>query len=123
MGLRKVNTIGLKQANKCMQLSAIAYNLKKYLKFIEKHTKSGAASIQELHFVVKTLIQHILNIFRLSNFRLHKLRYKIKALKRIHMYLMILKIIGLRNDYRCSHTFFYSKIQPTKSFLLTIDQL
>ena len=28
MGLRKVNTIGLKQANKCMQLSAIAYNLK-----------------------------------------------------------------------------------------------
>ncbi|MDD7888284.1 transposase [Flavivirga sp. 57AJ16] len=31
MGLRKINTIGIKQANKRMQLSAIAYNLKKYL--------------------------------------------------------------------------------------------
>ncbi|WP_417857687.1 hypothetical protein [Xanthomarina gelatinilytica] len=28
MGLRKVNTLGIKQANKCMHLSAIAYNFK-----------------------------------------------------------------------------------------------
>ena len=35
MGLGKVNTIGLEQANKCMQLSATAYNLKKLLKFME----------------------------------------------------------------------------------------
>ncbi|WP_158973598.1 transposase [Cellulophaga sp. L1A9] len=28
MGLRKINTLGLKQANKVMHLSAIAYNLK-----------------------------------------------------------------------------------------------
>lgn len=27
MGLRKVNTIGIGQANKCMHLAAIAYNL------------------------------------------------------------------------------------------------
>jgi len=33
MGLRKINTLGLAQANKAMQLSAIAYNIKKYLKF------------------------------------------------------------------------------------------
>uniref|UniRef100_UPI001F0FD3AB transposase n=1 Tax=Yeosuana marina TaxID=1565536 RepID=UPI001F0FD3AB len=46
MGFGKVNTIGIKQANKCMQLSAIAYNLKKYLKFIEKHSKSGVASLR-----------------------------------------------------------------------------
>ncbi|WP_236631079.1 transposase, partial [Zobellia sp. OII3] len=44
MGLRKVNTIGLEQANKVMHLSAIAYNLKKYLKFTEKRSKSGARS-------------------------------------------------------------------------------
>ncbi|CAZ97556.1 Conserved hypothetical protein [Zobellia galactanivorans] len=44
MGLRKVNTIGLEQANKVMHLSAIAYNLKKYLKFTEKRSKSGAGS-------------------------------------------------------------------------------
>ncbi|RXG12413.1 transposase [Leeuwenhoekiella aestuarii] len=53
MGLRKVNTIGLKQANKCMQLSAIAYNLKKYLKFIEKRSKSGAGTLG-LNFRQKT---------------------------------------------------------------------
>lgn len=41
MGLRKINTIGLKQANKCMHMSAIAYNLKKYLKFVQKRSKSS----------------------------------------------------------------------------------
>tara|TARA_B100001765_G_C19406417_1_gene294692 strand:+ start:109 stop:711 length:603 start_codon:yes stop_codon:yes gene_type:complete len=56
MGLRKVNTIGLKQANKCMQLSAIAYNLKKYLKFIEKHSKSGAGMLN-LYFRIKTALK------------------------------------------------------------------
>ncbi len=42
MGLRKVNTIGIEQANKVMHLSAMAYNLKKYLKFITKTVKSDA---------------------------------------------------------------------------------
>ncbi|MDP3352956.1 MAG: IS1182 family transposase [Flavobacteriaceae bacterium] len=42
MGLRKINTIGLEQANKVMHLSAMAYNLKKYLKFIFKTAKSDA---------------------------------------------------------------------------------
>ena len=45
MGLRKVNTIGLKQANKCMHLSAMAYNFKKYLKFTQKRVKSGAGML------------------------------------------------------------------------------
>jgi hypothetical protein len=45
MGLGKVNTLGLAQANKCMHLSAMAYNIKKYLKFIQKRTKSGAESL------------------------------------------------------------------------------
>jgi len=45
MGLRKINTIGLAQANKVMHMSAIAYNLKKYLKFIEKRSKSGAGQL------------------------------------------------------------------------------
>jgi len=42
MGLRKVNTLGIKQANKVMHLSAVAYNLKKYLKFTERGVKSEA---------------------------------------------------------------------------------
>lgn len=40
MGLRKINTIGIQQANKVMHMSAMAYNLKKYLKFTHKKTKS-----------------------------------------------------------------------------------
>ena len=45
MGMRKINTIGLEQANKVMHMAAIAYNLKKYLKFIEKRSKSGAGQL------------------------------------------------------------------------------
>ncbi|WP_256387011.1 transposase [Kordia sp. SMS9] len=39
VGLRKINTLGIEQANKVMHMAAIAYNLKKYLKFITKTTK------------------------------------------------------------------------------------
>tara|TARA_R110002167_G_scaffold344370_1_gene553842 strand:- start:124 stop:1695 length:1572 start_codon:yes stop_codon:yes gene_type:complete len=45
MGMRKINTIGIKQANKVMHLSAIAYNLKKYLKFDQKLVESGAGTL------------------------------------------------------------------------------
>nr|WP_245547681.1 hypothetical protein [Galbibacter orientalis] len=68
MGLRKVNTIGIKQANKCMQLSAIAYNLKKYLKFIQKHAKSGMGSLKVSSSFLKDLKKHILCCFKLPNF-------------------------------------------------------
>ena len=36
MGLRKVFTKGIKQAQKVMFMSAVSYNLKKYLKFTQK---------------------------------------------------------------------------------------
>ncbi len=55
MGLRKINTKGIKQANKVMQLSAIAYNLKKYLKFIEKRAKNEARSLVLL-LIEKTIL-------------------------------------------------------------------
>ena len=41
MGLRKINTIGIKQANKVMHMAAIAYNLKKYLRFITKTVQTN----------------------------------------------------------------------------------
>jgi transposase len=55
-GIKKVNTKGLKQANKCMLLSATAYNIKKLLKYssllietntgqIEKRFKKGIKAI------------------------------------------------------------------------------
>jgi len=41
----------LQQANKVMHLSAMAYNLKKYLKFISKTVKSDAKAMH--HFVLE----------------------------------------------------------------------
>jgi len=45
-GMRKVNTIGIKQANKVMLLAATAYNLKKYLKSEVKKVKSKAEEVK-----------------------------------------------------------------------------
>ena len=56
-GLRKINTIGIKQANKVMHMSAIAYNLKKYLKFIKKTIKSDAKAMQHLLFILKAFFR------------------------------------------------------------------
>ena len=56
MGLRKINTIGIRQANKVMHLSAMAYNLKKYLKFMEKRVKSGAGAATSIQTVKNTLV-------------------------------------------------------------------
>lgn len=53
MGLRKINTKGIKQANKVMHLSAMAYNLKKYLKFIKKTPISQAGVCFDLIFRLK----------------------------------------------------------------------
>lgn len=56
MGLRKINIIGLAQANKVMHLSAMAYNLKKYLKFITKTTKSDVKSLALNFYQIMTSI-------------------------------------------------------------------
>tara|TARA_B110000503_G_C6748494_1_gene250613 strand:+ start:102 stop:359 length:258 start_codon:yes stop_codon:yes gene_type:complete len=53
-GLRKINTIGIKQANKVMHMSAIAYNLKKYLKFISKTVKRDAKAMHHLWTILKS---------------------------------------------------------------------
>ena len=57
MGLRKINTIGIGQANKVMHMSAIAYNLKKYLKFITKTVKSDAKAMHHLFSLLKALFR------------------------------------------------------------------
>ena len=41
-----VNTIGIQQANKVMLMAAVAYNLKKYLKFTAKTIQSMAKSAE-----------------------------------------------------------------------------
>ena len=66
-GMRKINAIDLKQANKVMHLSAIAYNLKKYLKFEQKRSKSRAG---KLAFILnlKSMFQNLfLGLLRKQN--------------------------------------------------------
>ena len=46
MGMRKVNTKGLAGANKIMHMAATAYNLKKYLKFIQNKVASVAKELE-----------------------------------------------------------------------------
>ncbi|UZO79666.1 transposase [Aquimarina sp. ERC-38] len=53
MGLRKINTIGIQQANKIMHMAAIAYNLKKYLKFTKKNPISKVGVYLAHNFSIK----------------------------------------------------------------------
>ena len=55
--MRKVNTRGMKNANKHVLMAALAYNLKKYLKFISRKPKSNA---QMMH-LPQGMLRHFLN--------------------------------------------------------------
>ena len=68
MGLRKINTIGLQQANKVMHLSAMAYNLKKYLKFISKTVKSDAKAMHRFVLELKALFTLQIRSFTIFNY-------------------------------------------------------
>nr|WP_308993950.1 transposase [Mariniflexile sp. KMM 9835]MDQ8213520.1 transposase [Mariniflexile sp. KMM 9835] len=68
LGLRKINTIGIKQANKVMHMAAMAYNLKKYLKFTQKRVKSGAGMLALL-FCLKKRVYKLEKLF-LRNFKI-----------------------------------------------------
>lgn len=68
LGLRKINTIGIQQANKVMHMAAIAYNLKKYLKFTEKRVKSEVKSLAVLFFEIMNLLGFNKSDIRTSNF-------------------------------------------------------
>jgi hypothetical protein len=46
--MKRVNTRGIKQANKHVLMAALTYNLKKYLKFITKKTKTKAGIVCEI---------------------------------------------------------------------------
>ncbi|MBL4706247.1 MAG: transposase [Flavobacteriales bacterium] len=56
MGIRKVNTIGIQQANKVMLLAGAAYNLKKLMKYTYKKVKTKANQLEN------TLYAFYLNI-------------------------------------------------------------
>jgi len=60
MAMRRVNTRGIDQANKCMLMAAIAYNLKKLLKFCTPKTTTPLKMIAKCH-------QHLLETLLASN--------------------------------------------------------
>ncbi len=70
MGLRKINTIGIRQANKVMHMAAMAYNIKKYLKFITKKAKSNKQTLAFNILVLKTAWKRFLSRFTSFNFSL-----------------------------------------------------
>jgi hypothetical protein len=74
-GMSKVYTLGIRQANKCMLLSAVAYNIKKYLNFTQKHPKSVARSLAVYKSVLIGFIDHILSLFKgsISYDNLHRI--------------------------------------------------
>jgi hypothetical protein len=63
MGLSKINTIGVKQANKVMIMAGVAYNIKKYLKFKGNQAES---TVQSARIAALLLISLIWLIFRLN---------------------------------------------------------
>ena len=60
LSMRRVNTRGIRQANKCMLMAAVAYNLKKLLKWQQSRVETVTnALIKELHvsiLVIKALV-------------------------------------------------------------------
>lgn len=72
-GLRKVNTKGIKNANKCTIVSAMAYNLKKYVKHIKPQkriTQVAAKALDQVKAIVDRKLVHLqATIMRFSAFR------------------------------------------------------
>ena len=64
MGLRKINTIGIKQANKVMHMAAIAYNIKKYLKFTKKIVQTNKQRLAYYFHQIKEAISLQINTFK-----------------------------------------------------------
>ena len=61
MGMRKMNTIGIRQANKNMLMAAVAYNLKKYLKFDYKTVNNMTKEAKNLCLDILSKIRLILS--------------------------------------------------------------
>jgi hypothetical protein len=57
INMKRVNTRGNKQANKHVLMASLTYNLKKYLKFITKKTKTKARVVNELRAKVPTFLK------------------------------------------------------------------
>jgi Transposase DDE domain len=55
--MKRVNTRGIKQANKHVLMAALTYNLKKYLKFITRKVKTKAGVVVEIQAKAPTFLK------------------------------------------------------------------
>jgi transposase len=68
--MKRVNTRGIKQANKHVLMAALTYNLKKYLKFITNKTKAKAGVVSEIQAKVPTSLKTAFNDLKTDFLRL-----------------------------------------------------
>ena len=79
MGLRKINTIGIQQANKVIQTAATAYNLKKLLKFMKKDIRTLAMQARVLSFRFSGIFRVIFGQFEPVRFFILQITVKINV--------------------------------------------
>jgi len=84
LGMRKMNAIGIRQANKNMLMAAVAYNLKKYLKFERKIAASMVNEVKNLGFVLSIHLQAVLSLDNRLKFSLSNSEHHIQDLYENH---------------------------------------
>jgi len=61
--MKRVNTRGIKQANKCMLMAAVAYNIKKMMKFNIQRPMAAVVSLRkESSDLVNTFVFYLKNL-------------------------------------------------------------
>jgi transposase len=65
LAMKRVNTIGIYQANKCLLMAAIAYNLKKLIKFKERQAISVQSQLPKIKKATVERAERLKNLFNL----------------------------------------------------------
>lgn len=83
LGLRKINTLGLKQANKVVHMAACAYNLKKLLKYsidkIESQAMTQKANLLTNYALFLAILDTYLTFLQIIT-RTNKMRIQLSIL-------------------------------------------
>ena len=91
MGMRKMNTIGIRQANKNMLMAAVAYNLKKYLKFDRKIAERMVKEVENICHQVFLAIYPILSGYK---------ALKIVKSNSLHQFQGLLRIDYIESNFK-----------------------
>jgi IS5 family transposase len=62
-GMKRINAKGIEQANKCMTMAAVAYNLKKLLKYTSRPIQSNLKSLEiSIKTLINDLLEHLMQL-------------------------------------------------------------